>query len=82
MADVRAKMFVAEVGQTTYGGKLVMRPVTRGDDNKAWSQATPSGELTLTIRNELAMERFRVGDEWFLDFTKVPDELANTEGMG
>lgn len=78
MADVRAKFFVAEVGKTQYGGKVVLRPVTRGEDNKAWASATPSGECVMTIKNELALQVFDVGDEFYVDFTKIE---PNREGM-
>lgn len=82
MTDVRAKFYVVEVGKTTNGGKVVMRPVTRGEDNKKWSAYTPSGELVMTIKNELAFAHFDVGDEFYLDFTKVPTESVGAEGMG
>lgn len=79
MADVRAKFYVTEVGRTGYAGKVVLAAVTRGEDNKVWSQATPSGGITLSIKNELAFEQFDVGDEFFVDFTRAP---KGEEGMG
>lgn len=80
MADrVRAKFFVQEVGRTTYGGKVVLRAVTRGEDNKQWASATPSGEITMTIRNELALDFYDVGEEYYVDFTRAP---KGVEGMG
>lgn len=84
MADrrVRAKMFVAEIAKTTWGGRVKLQVVTRGEDNKAWASATPSGEINLTIRNELAIEVFDVGREYFVDFVPVPEELHGAEGMG
>lgn len=79
---VRAKMFVAEIAQTTYGGRVKLQVVTRGEDNKAWASATPSGELTLTIRNELALEQFGApGREFYVDFTPVPVEKHGEPGM-
>jgi hypothetical protein len=80
MADrVRAKFFVQEVGKTTYGGKVVLNVVSRGEDNKKWSAATPSGQITMTIRNELAMDFFDVGQEYFVTFDPAP---KGEEGMG
>lgn len=75
---VRAKMFVQEIAKTTWGGRLKMQVVTRGEDNKQWASATPSGELNLTIRNDLALEVFDVGDEFYVDFTPAP---KGVEGM-
>lgn len=80
MADkVRAKFFVQKLCQTTYGGSVELNVVSRGEDNKQWASATPSGAITMTIRNELALEFFKVGDEFFVDFT--PAEKG-VEGMG
>lgn len=79
---VRAKMYVTEVGRTQYGGKVALRVVSRGDDNKEWAQATPTGDLTLGIRNDLAFEQFDVGQEFYVDLTPVPTEHVGQEGMG
>lgn len=80
MADkVRAKFYVDEIAKTIHGGRVRLRVVTRGEDNKQWASATPSGEITMTIRNELAIEFFDVGDEYFVDFTPAP---KGVEGMG
>lgn len=76
---VRAKFFCQEVAKTTYGGRVKLNPVTRGEDNKKWASATPSGEITMTIRNELAVEFFDVGEEYYVDFTPAP---KGEEGMG
>jgi len=57
---VRARFYVAEVtryaNQVQEGyaapaprGMVVMRPVTRGEDNKEWASATPSGEVRMTV---------------------------------
>lgn len=79
MADkVRAKFYVEEVARTTYGGRVKLRAVSRGEDNKRWASATPSGEITMTIRNELAIDFYDVGEEYFVDFTPAP---KGVEGM-
>lgn len=57
---VKAKFYIAEVSQyassATGGyadpkpvGTVVMRPVTRGEDNREWASATPSGEFKMTV---------------------------------
>lgn len=76
---VRAKFFVTEIARTTYGGRIILSAVCRGEDNKAWASATPSGQITMTIRNEVAVEQFDVGEEYFVDFTPAP---KGEEGMG
>lgn len=55
--SVRARFYVAEVSKFANGGyadpkpvgRVVMRAVARGEHNKAWASATPSGELTMTV---------------------------------
>ena len=76
---VRAKFYVSEVALTTWGTRIKLSAVTRGEDNKEWSAATPSGTLTMQIKNDLAAEQFAPGQEWFLDFTPAP---TGKEGMG
>ena len=79
---VRAKMFVQEIARTTWGGRVKLQVVTRGEDNKEWASATPSGECVLTIRNEIALEVFTdPGREFYLDFTPVPIEKQGEPGM-
>lgn len=75
---VRAKFFVQEISKTTWGGSVKLQVVSRGEDNKAWASATPSGQITMSIRNELALEVFDVGDEFFVDFTPA---VKDVEGM-
>lgn len=81
---VRAKMYLQEVRHSTYGGGVTLQVVTRGEDNKKWAAATPSGEIKLSIKNELALDFFRdkLGQEFFVDITPVPEELQGNEGMG
>lgn len=78
---VRAKMYVraVELGQGQVIVKLAV--VTRGEDNKAWSQYTPYGTLELTIKNEVASDNFAPGQEWFVDLTPVPEAQVGQEGM-
>lgn len=77
--SVRCKMFVQEIAQTTWGGRVKMSVVSRGQDNKEWASATPSGSLELTIRNELALEQFVApGEEFYIDISPAP---KGQEGM-
>lgn len=76
---VRAKFFVSEVAKTTYGGRIRLQVVSRGQDNKEWASATPSGHIEMTIRNDHAIAQFEPGDEFYVDFTSAP---KGEEGMG
>lgn len=75
---VRAKFYVRSVELFGYSTSVKLGVVTRGEDNKQWSAATPSGELTMNIKNELAAAQFTPGDEFFVDFTPAP---KGEEGM-
>lgn len=78
---VRAKFYVSGINLQQWGTTIKMQPVTRGEDNKEWSAATPSGELTMTVANEKAADQFAPGQEWFLTFTPVPPAQVGQEGM-
>jgi hypothetical protein len=41
--------------------------------NKTWAKATPSGQLLMQIDNPPAAEQFKVGQDYFIDFTPVTD---------
>lgn len=84
---VRAKMYIQSIEHLAWGTVVKLQVVSRGEDNKAWSAATPAGGLSLTIKNEQAsnqftLEQIREGQEFFIDITPVPNELAGKEGMG
>ena len=78
---VRAKFYVHSITRFSSGGSVQMHPVVRGEENKSWSQATPSGQLTMSILNdkalavfEEALNRGRAGEikpEFYLDFTEA-----------
>jgi len=70
---VRAKFYVAEIAQTTWGGRVKLQVVSRGEDNKSWASATPSGQIEMTIRNEVALAEFIApGEEFYVDFSPAP----------
>lgn len=71
--SVRAKMRVvrrSEVDWATFVRVVVLQAVYGdGTENKSWSEATPSGQIELTITNPAAHEQFKLGKEYFVDFT-------------
>jgi hypothetical protein len=78
---VRAKMYVSEVNWTQWGTKVRLQVVTRGEDNKVWSAATPVGHLEMTIKNQSAADVFSPGQEWFVDLHPIPVDRKDQEGM-
>lgn len=79
---VRAKFYVSEI--TRYGsqgkkqengGTVKLRPVYSDDpkhENKAFWNATPSGEITMGIKSD-ALKDFELGQEYYVDFTIAPE---------
>jgi hypothetical protein len=59
--NVQIKMAAA------FGGYLRGLPEGNGD----WSKYTPSGELTITITNPVAIEQFEIGAVYSLTFDKA-----------
>lgn len=43
----------------------------KGSPNYSFSQATPSGEISLMITNPAAFEQFAIGQTFDIDFTPV-----------
>lgn len=74
MADrVRAKFYVYSVERTVNGGHVTLQAVSRGEENKQWASATPHGKIEMTILNELAVDFFEPGQEYFVDFEPAPE---------
>lgn len=72
--SVRAKFFCVEATKRIHGSTVILQPVARGEENKLWAAATPSGRLEMTILNDVAAEVFEPGNEYYLDITPVPKD--------
>lgn len=73
--SVRAKMKCVEITETDYCRRVKLGAVYGSPDrpdNASWSKATPSGSIELSITNPDAYEQFKVGAEFFVDFTPAP----------
>lgn len=71
---VRAKFYVQSITRHAYNpgaAEIKLSAVTRGQDNKSWSSATPMGSLTMSVLNESATAQFELGEEYYLDFSKA-----------
>lgn len=49
--------------------------VTRDENERFW-EATPTGELKMSITNVAAAEQFQIGDDWYLELRRVPKPKA------
>lgn len=79
MSSVVARFFVSELKRNAYDPNattVTLQVVSRGEHNKNWAAATPSGQITMMIKNESAASWFieRLGKEIQVDFSPAePD---------
>lgn len=75
---VRAKFYVVSVTPQSApeGAKEIhltaVNPNNPNHENTAFWTATPSGELRMLITNPPAADYFKVGEEYYLDFSPAP----------
>ena len=57
---------------------MKLLPATRGELNKAWASATPSGEITMTIGNPVAASWFEamLGKDVAITFSERAEDDA------
>lgn len=63
--SVTARFYVSEMTRRAHNpgqAAIKLAPAYRGTENKAWSEATPSGSIELYVSNPAAVEQF---DSWF-----------------
>ena len=70
---VRAKSKCVVTSKSNYGAgteqnSVRLQPVM-GPGNESWSKYTPGGSIEMTINNPEALEQFKLGAEYFVDFT-------------
>jgi hypothetical protein len=87
MTEMRAKMRIEKVdtqfdGQETLHFRAVSRseryPEDGSDENNTYARFSPMGELSLTVANPALLGKFAYGEEYYLDFTKVPSKSGAT----
>lgn len=66
---VVAKFYVQSIELFTWGTTVKMNVVTKGSEENAefWA-ATPSGSITMNIKNEFAAAHFKPGQEMLVHF--------------
>lgn len=73
---VQARFYVSEMKRQAYNPDAVtitMTAVSRGEHNKIWASATPSGQITMTINAQGAAAYFvdRLGKEIAVSFEEA-----------
>ncbi len=68
----RAKFRVHNLTKYDWGTEVFMSPVYSDDpnsENRAFWDATPTGDIRMTIKNEAAAQLFEKSKEYYVDFT-------------
>jgi len=80
MTDMRAKMKINHIEKRFENQEtLYFNPVSKSngypadgsDENNTFAKFSPSGMLSLTVRNPALLGKFVEGEEYYLDFTKA-----------
>jgi hypothetical protein len=76
---VRAKLHLKSETTYEWGGKKLTfetRYDTTIPEDQRFQKATPSGSIEMQIDNPIALEQFKLGGDYYVDFTPVPAEAA------
>jgi hypothetical protein len=69
---MRAKVRLNSITDNGWQKVLKLAPVTGGStENDSFWKATPNGSIELGVDNLPAVEGMKVGDEFYVDFTKA-----------
>lgn len=76
---VLARFYVSQVTRNAYdpgAAAVTLQAVSRGPENKEWAQATPVGQITMTIKNSPAAQFFidRLGKDVAIRFDAHDDD--------
>lgn len=67
---VTAKFKVSRRTEMDWATEIELTPDYAQGRNSEWAAATPAGMIRMTIKNELAAERFQQGDSFTVTFEK------------
>lgn len=72
MSQVRAKFACVKAEKAYDSGHVDLEPVIDGSpENESFYKWTPGGRIQLSVVNDAAFERFEVGKEYYVDFTRA-----------
>ncbi len=74
--NIKARFTCLTVNKSEYCEEVFLTPVTTcsdDDPNKSYSEATPSGELKMSITNRNAWGAFEPGKDYDLDITPTAE---------
>lgn len=78
MTNMRAKVKVSNINQFEGSESLTFNAVCANkfgdngsDENNTYAKYTPSAEFKLTVNNPALLGKFKVGAEYYVDFSPV-----------
>ena len=79
MADMRAKVKLNHIQHNFGSETLIFNPVAKKggypddglDENNTFAKYTPSGQFAITVANPALLGKFKIGEEYYVDFTKA-----------
>lgn len=72
MNTVKAKFTCTKAVKTSYGTEVTFWALySNNPEDNSYSQATPSGQITMLVSNPAAEPFFIEGQKYYLDFTKA-----------
>lgn len=77
--SVRAKLTLNAVTEMSFGGKKLSFSATYDTsipEDQRFQKATPSATADFFIDNPKALEQFKLGDSYYVDFSPVPKAVA------
>lgn len=77
MQQVRGKFTCTKAVDTSYGKEVSFWALySNNPEDNQYSQATPSGQITMLVSNPSAKDFFQAGNKYYLDFTKVEEAVT------
>lgn len=74
--SVRAKMVLSEVTELSWGGAKRLKFTSQYDtsipEDQRFQKATPSASAEFLIDNPVALDQFKLGESYYVDFVAVP----------
>jgi hypothetical protein len=53
------------------GVSLTFMPCLQGEENKSFALYTPSAKIEMMVNNPVIADKFKVGQEYFVEFTLI-----------
>lgn len=74
--SVRAKMMLSSITENAWGSAKTLKFTAQYDtsipEDQRFQKATPSASAEFLIDNPTAIDQFKLGEQYYVDFTPAP----------